>query len=144
MVTTADFKETLQTGMGWLFPALYLAAAIICFTASRVSSRVSLLGIGFLLQALAGLANRLVFYFLVRSSNRPDFETIGLIQLGLGILNLIALLLVVLGLILFFVDVRQRLSRAGPRDDYGPPRSREPDEDRPWRARQDGSLDIQT
>jgi hypothetical protein len=139
-----DLKNLLQEGMLWILPLLAFLAAVICFSASRVSGRVSLLGVGFLLEALAGLGNRLVFRFMVRGPGAPDFKTLDLIFLVLLVVHLLGSVLIVVGLATLFGDVRRRLSRSADRDDYGPPpRPRPADEDHPWRDRPEGSRDIQ-
>jgi hypothetical protein len=134
-----NVKDLLQTSLPWLFPIFQLAAAVICFTAIRASSRVVVLGIGFLFAAVAAVGNRLVFHFLVQATDGPrDFEKIGQYNMILAGVGLVAWVIIIVGLALVFADVRRRLdSRAG----YGPPRDR--DDSRPWRPRQEGSHDIQ-
>jgi hypothetical protein len=135
----SDLKSMLQTLMGWGFPLLALAAAIICFTAVRVSSRVIVLGIGFLLMGAASAGRQLVTQFLLRPVAGPsDFPTIDLYFTILAGASLVAWIVIIVGLALVFSDLRHRLARAS----YGPPPPGR-EEPRPWQPRQEGRQDIQ-
>ena len=134
----------LHDALGWVFPCLALGSAIVCFSTARVSTRMPLLAIGFLLEGIAGFGNRFIVQFMLRKMTvSMDYENIELYFLLLSLLHFIAAILILLGLVLVFADIRRRLARASDRDDYGPsPHSREPEDDRPRRGRQDGGRDI--
>ena len=69
-----SLTSKLSEAMYWLFPLLALGSAIVCFATSRVSSRLPLLAVGFLLEALAGLGGRFVQYMMRESSVHWGFQ----------------------------------------------------------------------
>jgi len=139
MMVESDLKSFLQTIMAWAFPLFALVAAIISFTAVRVSSRVVVLGIGFLLMGAASAGRQFVTQFLLLPvAGPPDFPTIDVYFTILAGASLVAWIVIIVGLALVFADLRQRLSRAS----YGPPPPGR-EEPRPWQPRQEGRQDIQ-
>jgi amino acid transporter len=106
----------------WCFPVLMLAGGIVCVVNQRLSPRLWLLTTGFfVLASFAGIGHALL---LLARFGRIRFEIWSLVSVVSSLGQLVAYLLIVIGLASFFGDVKRRLILARQRQHY--PDDRDP------------------
>jgi hypothetical protein len=143
MTTAPDIMQLVNLAVGLMLPLLSGVCAVLCFVHRRLSSRLMLLGAGFLLECIIGLVNRLgvfAFNYFIGPSLGVRFDVFFFVML---VGYVLAFTLIVMGLALSLGDIARRMRRM--EYEAGDPRSRFGAEDprEPWQPRTEGSRDIQ-
>jgi hypothetical protein len=120
---------------------LSLLGAVVCIVYRRLSSWLFLAMAGFLLEVFVGIV-RQVGWLLLLHSDFGSGTVLSIYYLVLGLLNLIATALILMGFAMALGDIQRQLSRTRfevePRTRLPPP-----DTSEPFRDRKEGSPDIQ-
>jgi hypothetical protein len=138
-----DLVQMLNFTVGLVIPVLAGVCAVLCFVHRRLSSRLTMLGAGFLLECIVGLINRLGILALNYSTGATFGVSFGVFFFITLVGHILAFTLIVVGLALSLGDIARRTRRL--ERDLGEPRTHLGTEDarESWRPRTQGSQDIQ-